>query len=227
MLSPTEFENLYKTIKNSSSMPVWFATNYKTIVSKNITIQDWNRLYDYLKILATGNQTVLKTLDYLSEQTMSVISEVLLEISNRMAADRAIQSQIYLMSERQNGFEEALSHLRNSFLGYVDSQEELSVDAKAGEFYITNSILALVYPDVTVGVPKNAIILASKDAPDKNIRDDWIIIKSDSVNDIESLKTSLQNHITDYENPHRVSLTQANGEVVDDSTFQALLEDLN
>ena len=96
MLSPTEFENLYNTIKNSSSMPVWFATNYKTIVSKNITIQDWNRLYDYLKILATGNQTVLNTLDYLSEQTASVISEVLLEISNRMAADRAIQSQIYL-----------------------------------------------------------------------------------------------------------------------------------
>ena len=117
--------------------------------------------------------------------------------------------------------------VRNSFLGYVDSQEELSADAKAGEFYITNNVLALVYPDVTVGVPKNAIILASKDAPDKNIRDDWIIIKSDSVGDIESLKTSLQNHITDYENPHRVSLTQANGEVVDDSTFQALLEDLN
>lgn len=227
MLSPTEFENLYKTIKNSSSMPVWFATNYKTIVSKNITIQDWNRLYDYLKILAMGNQTVLNTLDYLSKQTVSVISEVLLEISNRMAADRAIQSQIYLMNERQDGFEEALSHLRNSFLGYVSSQEELSANIKAGEFYITNDILALTYPNVTIGIPKNTIILASKDAPDKNVRDDWIIIKSDLVGDIESLKTSLQNHVTNYENPHRVSLIQANGEVVNDSTFQDLLEDLN
>lgn len=94
MLTPAELEAFYQQVKSSTALPVWFVVNYKTINSKNITIQDWNKVYDYLKKLAADDNKNTILLNTISEQTVQVISELLAETANRIANDNELLAKI-------------------------------------------------------------------------------------------------------------------------------------
>ena len=73
MLSPEQFQELYNSIKNNTTPPSWFVTQYKTISSRNITIEDWNRMCSNLKNLAV---------DYTNYETLiNAIYQQLLEVT--------------------------------------------------------------------------------------------------------------------------------------------------
>ena len=94
MLSPEELEQLYNTIKNNQALPVWFVVNYKSIISRNITIEDWNKMMDYLKVLAKDNNTLLELTNALSEQSISEATEILAETAARIAKDNELLNKI-------------------------------------------------------------------------------------------------------------------------------------
>ena len=94
MLTPAELEAFYQQVKSSTALPVWFIVNYKTINSRNTTIQDWNKIYNYLAKLATDDNKNTILLNTISEQTVQVISELLAETANRIANDNELLAKI-------------------------------------------------------------------------------------------------------------------------------------
>lgn len=51
---------LLQEYTNKNLVPEWFSTNMKTLLSKNITIEDWNNVQWYLKNVAAENEAVFK-----------------------------------------------------------------------------------------------------------------------------------------------------------------------
>lgn len=130
-----------------------------------------------------------------------------------------------LLTLTQEENKNSLLSLTGEFKGYISNQSELSSNVLKGDFYITNNIMTFTYDDGSsiMGISKDTIFIALKDNPASNNREDWIIIKSTLASEMFSLKTILEEHINNRNNPHGVTLTQANGDAINDSTFSEIL----
>lgn len=130
-----------------------------------------------------------------------------------------------ILTQTQESDKNSLLSLTGVFKGYVSSQNELKEDILKGDFYISNTIMTFKYDNgnAIMAISKDTIFIASKDNPNSSNREDWVIIKSMLVTEMMNLKSSLEEHINNKSNPHEVTLMQANGEVVDDSTFSEIL----
>ena len=130
-----------------------------------------------------------------------------------------------ILTQTQESDKNSLLSLTGVFKGYVSSQDELNGNILKGDFYISNAIMAFKYDNgnAIMAISKDTIFIALKDNPNSYNREDWVIIKSTFVAEMMDLKSSLEEHINNKNNPHQVSLIQANGEVVDDSTFSEIL----
>ena len=130
-----------------------------------------------------------------------------------------------LLTLTQEENKNSLLSLTGEFKGYISSQSGLSSNTLKGDFYITNDIMTFTYDDGNsiMGVSKDTIFIALKNNPDSSNREDWIIIKSTLASEMFSLKTILEEHINNNNNPHGVTLTQANGDAINDSTFSEIL----
>lgn len=51
---------LLQEYANKNLVPEWFSINVKTLLSKNITLEDWNNVQWYLKNVAAENEAVFK-----------------------------------------------------------------------------------------------------------------------------------------------------------------------
>ena len=51
---------LLQDYANKNLVPEWFSVNMKTLLSKNITLEDWNNVQWYLKNVAAENEAVFK-----------------------------------------------------------------------------------------------------------------------------------------------------------------------
>jgi hypothetical protein len=131
-----------------------------------------------------------------------------------------------ILTEAQASDRASVNSLTGEFKGYIDSQADLSSSLLAGDFYIADSVFTFSYDNSVMAVSKDSIIIALKNNPSPSNREDWVIIKSTLVNELLDLKASLQNHINNKNNPHQVTLIQANGEEINDSTFSNLLNEL-
>jgi hypothetical protein len=131
-----------------------------------------------------------------------------------------------LLTQTQKDNEDSLLSLTGVFKGYISKQSELKSNVLKGDFYISNAIMTFSYNNRTsvMGISKDTIFIALKDSPDSNNREDWVIIKSTLVTEMLNLKDTLEEHINNKNNPHEVTLTQANGDVISDSTFSEILE---
>lgn len=63
------FEDKYNALiqeyEAKLSIPNWFVSGFKTLLDKNITIEDWNKVYTYLQRMASDNNVLRKILDLL------------------------------------------------------------------------------------------------------------------------------------------------------------------
>ena len=130
-----------------------------------------------------------------------------------------------ILTQAQESDKNSLLSLTGVFKGYVKFQDELNGNILKGDFYISNSIMTFKYDNGNsiMAISKDTIFIALKDNPNSNNREDWVIIKSTIVTEMLYLKSTLEEHINNKNNPHEVTLTQANGEVIDDSTFSEIL----
>lgn len=71
-----KFEALLNEYDAKLTLPNWFVSGYKTLLSKNITIEDWNRVYLYLQNLASGDEVLLKLLKLLKTNFEQELSEL-------------------------------------------------------------------------------------------------------------------------------------------------------
>ncbi len=55
-----QFADLLDRYNKKTITPTWFKYNLKTLVNKNITIEDWNRAQMYLGNFASENETLLE-----------------------------------------------------------------------------------------------------------------------------------------------------------------------
>lgn len=130
-----------------------------------------------------------------------------------------------ILTKAQESDKNSLLSLTGVFKGYISNQYELNGNILKGDFYISNAIMTFKYDNGNsiMAISKDTIFIASKDNPNSNNREDWVIIKSTIVTEMLDLKSSLEDHINNKNNPHEVTLIQANGDVVDDSTFSEIL----
>ena len=130
-----------------------------------------------------------------------------------------------ILTQAQEFDKNSLNSLCGAFKGYIDEQSDLNGNILSGDFYITNAIMTFSYDNgnSVMGISKDTIFIALKDNPDASKREDWVIIKSTLVTEMLDLKSSLEEHINNKNNPHEVTLTQANGDVINDSTFSEIL----
>lgn len=130
-----------------------------------------------------------------------------------------------LLTQAQEFDKNSLNSLCGAFKGYIDEQSDLNGNILSGDFYITNAIMTFSYDNgnSVMGISKDTIFIALKDNPNANKREDWVIIKSTLVTEMLDLKSSLEEHINNKNNPHEVTLTQANGDVISDNTFSEIL----
>ncbi len=63
---------LYSKYEAKNTLPDWFAMNLKTLLSKNITIQDWNTLQLYLKNVIGESQAVYEFCQNLVEEIVKL-----------------------------------------------------------------------------------------------------------------------------------------------------------
>lgn len=133
-----------------------------------------------------------------------------------------------LLTHTQEENKNSLLSLTGEFKGYISNQNELSNNVLRGDFYLSSDIMTFAYNDGNsiMGISKDTIFIALKDNPSSNNREDWVIIKSTLVSETFNLKTILKEHINNRNNPHQVTLIQANGEEINDSTFSNLLNEL-
>jgi len=131
-----------------------------------------------------------------------------------------------LLTQIQKENENSLLSLTGVFKGYISNQNELNSNVLKGDFYISNNVMTFSYNngESIMGISKDTIFIALKDKPNSNNREDWVIIKSTLVTEMLNLKDTLEEHINNKNNPHEVTLTQANGEAISDSTFSEILE---
>lgn len=130
-----------------------------------------------------------------------------------------------ILTQAQENDKNSLNSLCGAFKGYIDEQSDLNRNILSGDFYITNAIMTFSYDNgnSVMGISKDTIFIALKDNPNANKREDWVIIKSTLVTEMLDLKSSLEEHINNKNNPHEVTLTQANGDAINDSTFSEIL----
>ena len=130
-----------------------------------------------------------------------------------------------ILTQAQESDKNSLLSLTGVFKGYISSQDELNGNILKGDFYISNAIMTFKYDNGNsiMAIYKDTIFISLKDNPNSNNREDWVIIKSTIVTEMLDLKSTLEEHINNKNNPHEVTLTQANGEVIDDSTFSEIL----
>lgn len=130
-----------------------------------------------------------------------------------------------LLTQAQESDKNSLNSLCGVFKGYINEQSDLNGNILSGDFYITNAIMTFSYDNgnSVMGISKDTIFIALKDNPDASKREDWVIIKSTLVTEMLDLKSSLEEHINNKNNPHEVTLTQANGDAINDSTFSEIL----
>lgn len=130
-----------------------------------------------------------------------------------------------ILTEVQKEDKNSLKSLTGEFKGYITSQDDLSSSLLNGDFYITSTIMTFTFDNgnSVMALSKDTIVIALKDNPNKQNRDDWVIIKSSLMDEMLNLKASLEEHINNTNNPHNVTLIQANGETINDSTFTELL----
>ena len=130
-----------------------------------------------------------------------------------------------ILTEAQKEDKNSIKSLTGEFKGYINSQNELSETLLEGDFYITSTIMTFSFGNGSevMALAKDSIVIAMKDNPSSSNRNDWVVIKSKLVNEMVELKNSLEDHINDTNNPHNVTLTQANGDVINDNTFIELL----
>jgi hypothetical protein len=131
-----------------------------------------------------------------------------------------------LLTQMQEENENSLLSLTGVFKGYISKQSELNSNVLKGDFYISNDVMTFSYNngESIMGISKDTIFIALKDNPDSNNREDWVIIKSMLVTEMLDLKALLEEHINNKNNPHEVTLIQANGDTISDSTFSEILE---
>ena len=66
-----KWEVLMKEYESKLSIPNWFIDGSKTLLSRNVTIEDWNKVYSYLSRMASDNTVLLKLLEVLKTFVMS------------------------------------------------------------------------------------------------------------------------------------------------------------
>ena len=81
---------LLQEYTNKNLVPEWFSTNMKTLLSKNITIEDWNNTQWYLKNVAAENEAVFKFCQNLNSALTNFESNVDAAISQ--AASNAVNA---------------------------------------------------------------------------------------------------------------------------------------
>lgn len=130
-----------------------------------------------------------------------------------------------ILTQAQESDKNSLLSLTGVFKGYISSQDELKGDILKGDFYISNTIMTFKYDNGNsiMAISKDTIFIALKDNPNSNNREDWVIIKSTLVTEMLDLKSSLEGHINNKNNPHEVTLIQANGDEISDRTFSEIL----
>lgn len=130
-----------------------------------------------------------------------------------------------ILTKTQESDKNSLLSLTGVFKGYISSQDELKGDILKGDFYISNTIMTFKYDNGNsiMAISKDTIFISLKDNPNSNNREDWVIIKSTIVTEMLDLKSSLEEHINNKNNPHEVTLIQANGDEISDKTFSEIL----
>lgn len=131
-----------------------------------------------------------------------------------------------ILTEAQQKTQNSISSLTGRFRGYVSNSRQLSQSILAGDFYIANDVFTITFGSSVLGVAIDSIIIAMKDNPSIFNREDWIVIKSTIVNEVINLKETVSEHVNDKNNPHEVTLIQANGSSITDTTFQNLLSEV-
>ena len=64
----TQFENLLKEYDAKLTIPNWFVSGIKTLLDRNITIEDWNRMYSYLERMSSDNEVLIKLLTLVKQE---------------------------------------------------------------------------------------------------------------------------------------------------------------
>lgn len=64
----TKYKALLQEYANKVSIPNWFISGIKTLLDRNITIEDWNRMYSYLERMSSDNEVQSKILNLIKEE---------------------------------------------------------------------------------------------------------------------------------------------------------------
>lgn len=132
-----KWEALMKEYESKLSIPNWFIDGSKTLLSRNITIEDWNKVYSYLSRMSSDNTVLLKLLEVLKtfvvssdskiyEDMLSLQSNLLEEINS--VDDKIENAGLYINTAQQTATE-ALNKINEILLDSepaYDTFKELS-----------------------------------------------------------------------------------------------------
>lgn len=87
------FNKLLNEYNSKQTIPDWFVSGYKSLISKNITIEDWNRVYLYLQNLSSDDEVLLKILKLVKNNIPTKLSQ--LENDSRYVTQDEWASDVY------------------------------------------------------------------------------------------------------------------------------------
>ena len=134
---------LLQEYANKNLVPEWFSINMKTLLSKNITIEDWNNVQWYLKNVAAENEAVFKFCQNLNSALTNFESNVDAAISQ--AASNAVNTSTSYTNTKINEQESKLTQTTTRLetkIGNVETSLETAVTTS--KTYTDNKVSASV-----------------------------------------------------------------------------------
>lgn len=77
MLTPEELQEAYDSITSNTTLPSWYTSTLKSILSKNITINDWNKLQEDIQKLAIDDHNTLDLVNLIYSQILVTTIKIL------------------------------------------------------------------------------------------------------------------------------------------------------
>lgn len=133
-----QFADLLEQYNKKLITPVWFKNELKTLLNKNITIEDWNRALIYIKNCASETETLLKMCKLLA--TKETATEIIIDNENLVAKE--VSKNLSTSRIENNGENITLSvndkslKLTDSKLTYDDNEiinESMAIDSNTIE----------------------------------------------------------------------------------------------
>lgn len=168
----TKYKALLQEYANKVSIPNWFISGIKTLLDRNITIEDWNRMYSYLERMSSDNEVQSKILNLIKEELIlkankdyveseilflknNTVSKQYVDVADEEISRRVDQNELNISANYQN-VERLIEHvtsINNSITSLlnrvgVTESETTKLNDNVADLYLTKVNVGEVYDKV-------------------------------------------------------------------------------